>query len=202
MPPRRLTLVSLLVCLPGVAACGGGAAGLTPTPLPVEESAREPILFEVGRRLHALYAGAPEDRVLVDRAHLDAVLDPVAAARARRTPPVPGWAPDGVDRRLLGDADYLGVCVQGLRAETAGGPIGLREDGWVFDRALVVGRQPGNRRVAAWVEGIFVHTERGFRAIALRRLEHPRWEHADLDLAPCDMAAGGWGAQHVGMATP
>ena len=48
----------------------------------------------------------------------------------------------------------------------------------------------GGRRVASWVEGAFVYTREGFRALDLTRVEVPRWEHADLELAACDMEVG------------
>ena len=91
------------------------------------------------------------------------------------------------------EARYGGVCLQDARVERSGPPFGLRESGWVFDRALVVGvtsEGPEGRRVAAWVEGTFVYTTEGFGAISIVRVERPRWEHSDLELAPCDMEVG------------
>ncbi len=31
-------------------------------------------------------------------------------------------------------------------------------------------------------------SDAGFGALDLERVETPRWEHSDLELAPCDMA--------------
>ena len=61
---------------------------------------------------------------------------------------------------------------------------------------------PTGRRVAAWVEGVFIQTDGGFVAIDLHRVEDPRCEHTDLEIAPCDMEAGIRHPQDVGMATP
>jgi hypothetical protein len=80
--------------------------------------------------------------------------------------------------------------LQRARIEPAGPPLGLREPGFVAERVLVVGAEPGGGKVAAWVEGSFVLTDQGFFAVSLQRLETPRRDHADLDLAPCDLEIG------------
>jgi hypothetical protein len=66
--------------------------------------------------------------------------------------------------------------------------LGLQADGWIFDRFLLIGRRPSGRRIAAWVEGVFVYTDAGFTALDLERVEEPRWEHSDLEIAPCDLS--------------
>ena len=58
-------------------------------------------------------------------------------------------------------------------------------------REVALGGRVGLRcGVAAWVEGVFVYSNAGFKAIDLQRVEAPRWEHADLEIATCDMQAG------------
>jgi hypothetical protein len=59
---------------------------------------------------------------------------------------------------------------------------------WTIERVLVIGIRPGGRRIAAWIEGTFVYTDAGIGALDLERVEQPRWEHSDLELAPCDFA--------------
>lgn len=179
--------------------CGGaapatdnaGSAGQPGAPL------SEPLVDDLGRRLHALYGGAPEATVVLSRDDLERLLEPRAAERVAAQPRL-DLGPAVAQGDPLGGARYLGVCVQGVRLEPPGGPLGLREERWVLDRALVVGIRPGRRRVAAWVEGVFVRTTDGVEAIALQRLERPRWEHSDLDLAPCDMGSGRWDPQYIG----
>ncbi|MFW6049955.1 MAG: hypothetical protein ACODAU_02205 [Myxococcota bacterium] len=161
-------------------------------PMPDDADARRRVLARAGRRIYdALAAGRPE-RLQLDDMALRRLLSPEAASRASalRT---------GLGKRLavrpaafttLATAHYAGVCVQGSRLEPAGSPVGLREPGWIVDRVLVAGRQDGGRRVAAWVEGELLYTNVGFWAISLGRVEEPRWEHSDLELAPCDMEVG------------
>jgi hypothetical protein len=80
--------------------------------------------------------------------------------------------------------------VQRARLEGPGPALGLRESAFVVDRLLVAGVEPGGGRVAAWVEGTFLYTDQGFFAVVLQRLETPRRDHADLDLAQCDFRLG------------
>jgi hypothetical protein len=158
--------------------------------MPDEVADRHAAMDELGRRLHAaLAAGAPSDVLLGDD-EIRLVLASDAATRvaARRA---------GLSVRLgsvrglaasLAGTSYLGVCLQDAHDEDPSGSLGLRADGWVFRRVLVAARQPAGRRVALWVDGTFVFTDAGFGALDLERVEEPRWEHSDLELAPCDMA--------------
>jgi hypothetical protein len=93
-------------------------------------------------------------------------------------------------RALLRSARYAGLCIQQGRAEPSGGSLGLRAPGFVFERALLIGRDGGGGAVASWVEGRFLHTDAGFGALSLERVEAPRRDHADLELADCELRTG------------
>jgi hypothetical protein len=176
---------------------GSGCGGSRPTQpteprlLPAGSSA-EGALEDFGRRLYgALARGAPGDIVLSDAA-LGALLLPAAAHRTlelRHT--APRLRPLGADERaMFGAASYAGLCVQQGRAEPRGGPLGLRSPGFLFERALVIGREPGGGAIASWVEGHFVNTDAGFEALSLERVEPPRRDHSDLELAVCELRVG------------
>ena len=117
------------------------------------------------------------DRPGVQRiaAHRLALADRLAVAPERLSGP-------------LASATYAGICLQGARSVGVGDPPGLAQPGWVFDRVLIIGRRSSGQRVAAWLEGVFLYTDVGFGAIDLERVEEPRWEHSDLEIAPCDLA--------------
>ena len=172
--------------------CGSAAPTLRPLPVPAERSARHEIIDSFGRRLYGAVADARPESVLLDDIGLRAVTEPSAASRyaALRVGVSSRLRADGSALRTLQDARYAGVCLQGSRLEPPGSTVGLSHAGWTFDRILVVGLQPGGRRMAAWVEGTFIYTSEGFAALDLTRVEEPRWEHADLELAPCDMQIG------------
>jgi hypothetical protein len=163
-----------------------------PSGLPRDAGERARVLEHTGRRIYrALRQGRPA-ALLVDDEDLRAVLSPAAADRYE--------AVRAVTRdRLTRDRDrflpfrqarYQGICLLNSRLEPPRSPVGLVAEAWVFDRALVMGREASGRRFAAWVEGTFVHTSRGFLAIDLARVETPRWEHSDLELTTCDMELG------------
>jgi hypothetical protein len=160
--------------------------------VPGNGEVRTRAIDDTGQRIYeALARGAPTD-LLVDDVGLRGLLDSQSATRfaALRVGISARLGTHAVDFQPLREARYGGVCLQASRLEPAGSALGLRADGWVFDRALVMGLQPGGRRVASWVEGAFVYTREGFRALDLTRVEVPRWEHADLELAACDMEVG------------
>ncbi|MBX3247171.1 MAG: hypothetical protein KF901_08325 [Myxococcales bacterium] len=181
--PRVLGVLGVLCSWLGALACGGSHVPATPRTIPAAADVRQEVLREFGQRLYqALAAGTPEVVVYDDRA-LGELLEPEAAtqARALRSAPL-GLEPARL--AVLADAAPTSLCIQG-GGET--GAHGLRARAWTFERALVAGTRPGGRQLAAWVEGTFVLSDQGFGAIALRRVEDPRWEHSDLELATCDM---------------
>jgi hypothetical protein len=175
------------------AACGASAplTPSTPSPLPPETTQAEAALASFGATLYdALAHGRPDD-VAFGSAALHALLDPDAEMRllaVRANAPRSHKLAD-YDRAMWAHARFAEICVQQGRAEPAGGELGLRADGFVFERALVVGREPDGGALAGWVEGEFLHTDAGFGALSLERVEAPRRDHADLELAVCELRA-------------
>jgi len=132
----------------------------------------------------------PSELVFDDLA-LGYLLNPVAVTRAvaqRDSMPAYAGVPQG-GFELLRDAAFDGACFQALRDEPAGTVVGLLRPGWMFERVLLVGREPTGR-VALWLEGEFVWTESGFGAIAIHSAEAPRRGHSDLELSVCDVDLG------------
>lgn len=186
---RRLAPVcGALVCL--LACAGSAPRPTTPLPAPDLREARNHAIDAFGRRAWEALADGDPARVLYDVVELRALLEPSVATRLSARRPSLGrrLGPHRSSRGLLQRARYAGICLQGARELPAGGVLGLRSPGWVFDRALLIGTRPSGRRIASWFEGIFVFTDAGFGALDLERVEEPRWEHSDLELATCDFA--------------
>lgn len=177
-----------------LAGCGGGVPPITCGTLPDLAADRDSAIDGLGRDLwDALASGRPwtfllgDDElhalIVPDHATRFAVRRSDAAARLRGSA---SRVPEAID-----SAEYLGICAQDSREEPAGTSLGLRSRAWVVSRALVAGRiGGGSRRIALWVDGAFVATSRGFRAIDLERIETPRWEHSDLEILACDISEG------------
>lgn len=91
--------------------------------------------------------------------------------------------------RAWATASYQGFCAQEAHGEPGGSAYGLRRDAWVVPRLLVVARR-GRSRSAAWVEGRFFYSNRGWLALSFARIEAPRSHHTDLEVAPCDVERG------------
>ena len=159
-------------------------------PAPDSQAARRSAIEHLGLRAWLAMREGQPGRLLADEFDLRTLLLPAASTR------VSALRPDLAHRigstrdfvTLLADAEFAGVCLQGARDEPAAEAAGLRQAGWVFDRVLVIGRRSTGRRIAAWLEGGFVYTDVGFVALDFERVERPRWEHADLELAPCDLS--------------
>lgn len=188
MPARTLGIGILLV----LGACGGESVQMRPLAVPTDGGARDAAISRYGERLYAVLSAGTPEQLLADDVQLRSLLTPEAASRYTALRMGSGMRLDVRPEQFVPfqQASYAGLCLQGSRVEPKGSPLGLVEDGWVFDRALVVGVQPGGRRIAAWVEGTFVYTPEGFLALELNRVEAPRWEHSDLELASCDMEVG------------
>jgi hypothetical protein len=173
-----------------LAACAGPSAAVVTRPevLPIEQPARSEKLTEIGRRLFAtLRTGRPEQLVL-DQLELDAVIEPAAVSRITLVRARGSALPPARELTAAFEhTTYAGACFDRARPEAPAGELGLRAPGFVFDRVLVAGREPGGGRVAAWLEGTFLVTDTGVWAILLSRVEAPRREHADLALQACDL---------------
>jgi hypothetical protein len=173
-----------------LAACAGQTSPVVTRPetLPAEQPARAQKLTEIGRRLFAtLREGRPEQLVL-DDLELGAVIEPAAVSRISLVRARGSALPPA--RELVAAFEgttYAGACFDRARPEAPAGELGLRAPGFVFDRVLVAGREPGGGTVAAWLEGTFVVTDAGVWALLLSRVEEPRREHADLALQACDL---------------
>lgn len=183
-----------LLCLSGPTSPGCGASGSgTPRAAGIPEAAsarREAVVALGGQLFEAFRAGQPR-AALAPASDLDDLLSPagrfrIERSRARLTDTA--IEARGAARAWQG-ARFAGVCAQGAQLEPAARGLGLREPAWVMKRLLIVG-QVGNTRVAAWLGGAFVYTQAGFRALSLDRIETPRGNHADLELAPCDVEWG------------
>jgi hypothetical protein len=130
------------------------------------------------------------DPVLVAFSDLDAVLTPIGRMRVEHERA--GHRPNllqSAAARAWARASYVGFCIQGAHAEPANRSYGLRADAWIVDRMLVVAKR-GRSRTAAWVEGTFLYTDQGWRALSVSRIEPPRSHHTDLEVAPCDVEYG------------
>ena len=179
-------------------ACGGSTPeGDTPPTAPsacadrpTSPEARENALRTFGQRVYvSLRAGAPE-RLLYDDVDLEHLLTPEAATRARALRAGLGarLSIDPARFRVLADAEPEAICLQGTRSAPPADPrFGNNAPAWTFERALISGIRPDGRKLGAWVEGSFLYSDVGFGATDLTRVEVPRWEHSDLEIATCDV---------------
>lgn len=181
-------------------ACASAPMAPMPRALPSDSSERDRVLASFGERLYgAVATGHLEDVVASDRAR-DALLMPAAAQRtsielASGKGSEAAVAPS--DREVWGSARYAGLCIQSGRHELPSGAIGLSKAGFVFERGLLIGREPAGGELAGWVEGVFVLTQSGFVALEIERIEPPRRDHSDLELAECELADHGGSPQDV-----
>jgi hypothetical protein len=158
---------------------------LTLLSLPVSLAVQREGLDALARSLFSGLRTRRVPEVLVTRGQLDELLTPQARLHVE-------WEREhtyAVEARAWEAARYSGFCAQGLRREPALGGYGLRAPAWVVGRMLVVAHN-GERRSASWIEGRFVYTDQGFKALSLGRMESPRAHHTDLELAPCDVEDG------------
>lgn len=206
MRARVVTAVVLLLASARCAATPPPAA-IHPAPLPDDARAQELALGQIGRQLYrALGEGVPE-RLLVDASELKSMLDTDGAMRVlelRRRGSAPGIAAKEM-RAAFSGTSYDGVCFDRARREAAGTTLGLLHEAFVFERALIVGKQVGGTTLAAWMEGLFMSTGTGDLAVALvlSRVEAPRRDHPDLGLLQCDFKDGLDGLRPiVGPASP
>jgi hypothetical protein len=164
---------------------------LRPTTPPNDHAAWRQTLDQLAAGLFVALRDNRLDPVLVSFRDLDVFLTPAGRIRVERERAAHRATVllAQTARAWAAPASYVGFCTQGAHAERAGGEYGLRRDAWIVDRVLVVARR-GRSRTAAWVEGTFVHTDRGWRALSVTRIEPPRGHHTDLEVAPCDVEYG------------
>jgi hypothetical protein len=174
------------------AACASAppAPPLSARPLPSDDKLVEYALDSFGRRLYAAAADGHPERVLLGREQLQSLLTAPAAARelGMRTRAPRHFSADA--SALFRAASYAAICIQNGWSEGANGPVGLLGQGFLFERALLVGAEPSGGPIASWVEGRFLHTDHGFEVLELTSIEAPRRDHADLELAVCELRAG------------
>lgn len=188
---RPLFALGLSIFL--VSACGAGLRPLAPLTMPAEASARRQSLSELGQRLFEGLRGRGLSSCFASVTELDTLIVPEVRFRRQREreASVERVSANGVFQRDWALASYAGFCAQGAREEPPGNGLGLTQRGWVLERILVVASLgDGQGRSAAWLEGAFVYTEQGWKALNFRRVEPPRRHHSDLDLAPCDVESG------------
>ena len=175
----------------GSSACGPSiptGEHVATRPEPAEQ--RHAALAELGQRLFDAYRGRRLAGALLASDALAEVLDPVASQRVLARRVAIGTRLGAQSPGAFVGTSFVGICAQGSRELRAGEPPGLLAPAWVVERVLIVAERPGGSRVAAWVEGPFVYTRDGFGVVDLRRVEDPRWEHSDLEIATCDVAFG------------
>ncbi len=157
---------------------------------PQESAARESEAHELGRVLFDALRRGDRSSLLMTEDQLEQLLHPAVYLQITRRRPLQNTGAGSGDASRWRGTTYLGACFQGVRREPADTALGLREPAGVVDRVLVVGQRPDGARLATWVEGSLVRMPTGLRAIASFPIEAPRWEHSDLEIAPCDLAVG------------
>lgn len=185
-------LLGRLTCLLAlVTACGPSVVAPRPALLPSDQLTRRESIDQLARALFSAIQAASPERVLAPPGELDLLLPTRTRSRIEQERRHSGAQLLTLPGRpaVWSGASYAGFCAQGAREEPAGGALGLIEAAWLLDRLLVVA-DLGNGRSASWVEGRFLFTDHGWRALSLSRVEAPRAGHSDLDLAPCDVEQG------------
>jgi hypothetical protein len=180
-------LAAVLTCL--LAGCAHRAPPRLRTP-PNDHVAWRSSLNTFAARLFGALRDSQLEPVLVSYADLDAFLTP--SARIRVEHERSGHRPsllEAAASRAWARASYVGFCIQGAHSEPAKHSYGLLADAWIVDRVLVVARR-GRSRTASWVEGTFLYTDQGWKALSVSRIEPPRSHHTDLEVAPCDVEYG------------
>lgn len=188
----RAGLGAALVCVACVLLSVGCAAALraplTPRPLPSQNAERDRLLANFGQRLYSAMRTGELKRVLINPQRRAEMLRPEVVDRMVHGRSADASALPPAERALWREGSYAGLCVQSGRLELPFGVVGLKTKGFLFERGLLIGREPGGGALAGWVEGVFVLTNAGFVAIAIQRIEPPRRDHSDLELAECELA--------------
>lgn len=185
---------ALFLAAAGIAFSACGAAAVSAplqTEVATERAARDQALTDFGSRFVSAVSHDTVRSMLVSDSDLSDLVNATGESREQALRLIPvafsRWSAASVR-----GFSFSGLCVQNARVESPDGGFGLLRPAWVFDRVLLVLKSPEGRRLAAWVDGLFVLTSRGIWALHLRQIEQPRWEHSDLELAMCDARVGTW----------
>lgn len=186
----RAGAVALAVVVVSAAGCAEArhVRVMRPAPWPGQAARNAEIRRFAQRLFAAMVRGRARDSQVADD-ELSALFEPEHAARLRvmrRSATSPARAARDAYRPFVGTV-FDSACIQGATVLPEGGALGLRAPGATFDRILIAGREGGGWRWAAWVEGIFLLTSEGVLLVQASRFESPRRDHADLELAPCDI---------------
>lgn len=186
-------LLSLVLVVCDLACAGAGTARPQRTlTAPTEAGERSDLVNRFAARAFGLAQAGRLGELLLDDLSVRDMLRPQAATQVSvlRHNHRSAWSLPALGRQVLAQSEYIGACIQGARVERADGILSLARPAWLFDRMLLVGNYAAGGRVALWVEGIFVRTDLGLRALTLERVEAPRRDHADLELSLCDLRVG------------
>jgi hypothetical protein len=194
-PDARARAVVWIAASIALCGCASSTPAFEPRVLPSSARERDGLLASFGERLYVSLTDGHLERVLADTRAREAILKPDVSGRPARSVSPSSITP--AERSLWGSARYAGLCVQSGRTEYTFGTLGLRKNAFVFERGLLIGREPGGGDLAGWIEGVFVLTQRGFVALAIERIEPPRRDHSDLELAECEIADRRPMPQHV-----
>jgi hypothetical protein len=170
-----------------------GCGGATPATTGVHDGPARPdeaAAMAAGEFLWREVVGGHTDRVLASEDTLNTLLAPEARSRLEVVNASKPDSGGGEASAAARDAEYVGVCIQTLRRAPAGPPIGLRRPAWIFEHVLVMGRSPDGPRVGFWLDGLFVFTDQGLRALDLRAVNAPAPETTEMALALCDLQVG------------
>jgi len=190
--PARLhvAFLSLAVLVVGCGATSGTGDGAYSQLWPQAAEARDSEAHRLGRTLFEALQRGDEVSILMTTDELEELLHPEVYLRMQSRRPLARTGHGGGGSSRWRGTEYLGACFQGVRREPADTALGLRHPAGVVDRVLVVGQRSDGARLATWIEGSLIRTQTGLRAIASLPIEPPRWEHSDLEIAPCDLAVG------------
>ena len=186
----RLAWLSLML---GAAGCGASATSSVEPYAelwPEAAGARESEAHRLGRALFEALQSGDETSILMTTEQLEATLHPAVYIHVQQRRALARTGRGGNGGSQWRGTEYLGACFQGVRREPADTSLGLRRPAGVVDRVLVVGRRADGTRLATWVEGSLVRVQGALRAISSLPIESPRWEHSDLEIAPCDLTVG------------
>ncbi len=183
--PWAPTIVALIALVQG---CGSTEPRPKTPASRVQESDPRAMAVALGHGLlSSLQHNNMEDLWIPDGDLRRSLTDEMATQlSARRDPARIPW--NETTRLAWSRFELQRLCLQGYHREPAGTHRGLRENTWVLDRILLVGSLSGQQPAGGWVEGWFLESQGQLRAVSVLSVQTPRFRHADLELARCDMS--------------